>query len=265
VWFAGVAGVEVAQESPRCYALDPLARAHSGDRRISIQAYSLIGEQTVADLLSKPCTAFEGPNRIAQGALVDVALAAKAIIDHNPAAAVLTFDDVTGGIVDLDLRGTTAEIVSRLTERSKVLYRGDRSERRSEPGNETSPSMRGRGRGRPKLGVIGRDVSLLPRHWEWLSAQSGGASAALRLLVDEARRGDGGQSRAPAAREAAYRFMSALAGDFTGFEEATRALFADDHSRFTEHTATWPPDIRSYAEKLAWGETAEQEARQPTR
>jgi hypothetical protein len=220
-------------------------------------------EQTVADFLSKPCTAFEGPNRIACGALVDVALAAKAIIEHNPEAAVLTFDDVTGGVVDLDLRGTTAEIVSRLTERSKVLYRVDRSERGSEPGNETSPRVRGRGR--PKLGVIGRDVSLLPRHWEWLSAQSGGASAALRRLVDEARRGDGGQRWARAAREAAYRFISALAGDFTGFEEATRALFADDHSRFTEHTATWPPDIRSYAEKLAWRETAEQEARQPTR
>jgi hypothetical protein len=214
----------------------------------------------VPDFLSKPCTAFEGPNCIASGALVDVALAAKAAVERDPAASVLTFDDATGAVVDLDLRGTTAEIVLRLTERSKVVDRAARPQRRSEPGNETNSGVRGR----PKLGVVAREVSLLPRHWEWLAAQSGGASAALRRLVEEARRGDGGQSGARAARDAAYRFMSALAGDFTGFEEATRALFADDHCRFMEHTTTWPPDIRSYAEKLAWSETAKREARQPT-
>jgi uncharacterized protein len=197
----------------------------------------------MSDFLSKPCTAFEGPRCIASGALVDVALAAKAAVQRNPAASVLTFDDTTGAVVDLDLRGSTAEIVSRLAEQSKV-----RPQRRSEPASEATA----RGRGRPKLGVVAREVSLLPRHWEWLAAQSGGASATLRRLVDEARRGDGGQSRARAAREAAYRFMSALAGDFVGFEEATRALFADDHKRFAEHTTTWPTDIRSHAEKLAW-------------
>ena len=207
------------------------------------------------DFLSKPCTAFEGPNCIAHGALVDVALAARTVVERHPAAVVLTFDDATGAVVDLDLRGTTAEIVSRLAEQSKV-----RPQRRSEPATDANV----RGRGRPKLGVVAREVSLLPRHWEWLAAQSGGASATLRRLVEEDQRGDGGQSRARAAREAAYRFMSALAGDFVGFEEATRALFADDHTRFAEHTTTWPADIRSHAEKLAWRETAEQEARRPT-
>ena len=214
----------------------------------------------MSDFLSKPCTAFEGPRCIASGALVDVALAAKAAVERNPATPILIFDDATGAVVDLDLRGTTAEIVSRLAERSRVADRAVRSPRRSEPASEANA----RGRGRPKLGVVAREVSLLPRHWEWLAAQSGGASATLRRLVDEARRGDGGQSRARAAREAAYRFMSALAGDFAGFEEAARALFADDRNRFTEHTTTWPTDIRSHAEKLAWKETAEQEARQPT-
>jgi hypothetical protein len=212
-------------------------------------------EQPMSDFLSKPCTAFEGPRCIASGTLVDVALAAKAAVQRNPAAPVLTFDDATGAVVDLDLRGTTAEIVSRLAEQSKV-----RPQRRSEPATDANA----RGRGRPKLGVVAREVSLLPRHWEWLAAQSGGASATLRRLVEEAQRGDGGQSRARAAREAAYRFMSALAGDFAGFEEATRALFADDHTRFAEHTTTWPADIRSHAEKLAWREAAEQEARRPT-
>src|ERR1700730_16324851 len=103
-------------------------------------------EQAVPNFLSKPCTAFEGPSCIASGALVDVALAVKAAVERNPAASVLTFDDATGAVIDLDLRGTTAEIVSRLVERSKVADRSVRSERRSEPVNETNA----RGRGRPK-------------------------------------------------------------------------------------------------------------------
>jgi hypothetical protein len=96
-------------------------------------------------------------------------------------------------------------------------------------------------------------VTLLPRHWEWLAAQRGGASAALRRLIDAARHDDDGGDASRAAREAAYRFMSAMAGDFPGFEEASRALFADDRDRFAAHTATWPADIRDHAGKLARG------------
>ena len=118
----------------------------------------------MSDFLSKPCTAFEGPRCIASGALVDVALAAKAAVQRNPAAPVLTFDDATGAVVDLDLRGTTAEIVSRLAEQSKV-----RPQRRSEPATDATDAN-ARGRGRPKLGVVAREVSLLPRHWEWLAS-----------------------------------------------------------------------------------------------
>src|ERR1700730_17789538 len=154
-------------------------------------------EQPVPDFLSQPCAAFEGPRCIASGALVDVALAAKAAVERDSAAPILMFDDVTGAVVDLDLRGTTAEIVSRLAERSRVADRAARStRRRSEPASEANA----RGRRRPKLGVVAREVSLLPRHWEWLAAQSGGASATLRRLVDEARRGDGGAARARARR-----------------------------------------------------------------
>ena len=205
----------------------------------------------MADPLSKPCTAFDGCRLITSGPLIDVALAVKTALAENAAASVLTFDDATGAVIDLDLRGTTAEIVSRLSEWAKRLDR-PASPRRWISAGEDTPA---RGRGRPRLGVVAREVTLLPRHWEWLASQRGGASHALRRLVDEARRADGGQSRWRAAQETAYRFMSAMAGNLPGFEEASRALFAADRDRFEEHTAAWPADVRTYACKLAWGET----------
>lgn len=206
----------------------------------------------MSEFMSKPCSAFEGFRLIARGSLIDVVLAVKVALVRNPAASVLTFDDATGAVVDLDLRGTTAEIIRRLNERAELADRpvGIRNE-----GNEDAPS---RGRGRPRLGVVAREVTLLPRHWEWLASQRGGASHALRRLVDEARRADIGQSRSRAAQETAYRFMSAMAGDLPGFEEASRALFAADRDRFAEQVAAWPPDVRAYAGKLAWGEEGQQ-------
>jgi len=93
-------------------------------------------------------------------------------------------------------------------------------------------------------------VTLLPRHWDWLNAQPGGASVALRKLVEEARRANGDRDRQRAARDAAYHFMSAMAGNLRDFEEASRALFADDRQRFTALIASWPPDIRDHVVKL---------------
>ncbi|WP_332686340.1 DUF2239 family protein [Bosea sp. (in: a-proteobacteria)] len=176
----------------------------------------------------RPCAAFDGETLLARGPLREVALAVQRRLAGNPAATVLTFDDATGRIVDLDLRGSPAEILARF--------------------GGTEP----RGRGRPKLGVVAREVTLLPRHWDWLSAQPGGASQALRRLVDAARRGDGGETQARIARETAYRFMAALAGNLPGFEEASRALFAGDERGFAAHAAGWPADIRTYAQELAW-------------
>lgn len=179
------------------------------------------------------CTAFAGPERLAHGPVADVALAMKAALTRDPAASILTFDDATGRVIDLDLRGSDADVLARLSAA------------------DDQPT---RGRGRPRLGVVAREVTLLPRHWDWLSAQPGGASHALRRLVDEARRRDGGQSETRVAQETAYRFVSAMAGDLPGFEEATRALFANDAARFAQHSAAWPADIRDHAQKLAWPE-----------
>jgi len=191
---------------------------------------------------SIPCTAFSGTRRIATGALIDVALMIKAI-EAEAQDPILTFNDLSGAVIDLDLRGSTAEIVTRLTRASdaEALASGHRNE------NTHVPS---RSRGRPKLGVIAREVTLLPRHWEWLAKQPGGASQALRRIVDEARRTDGGKADRHAAHERTYRFLSALAGDLAGYEEAIRALFAGDYEAFDSRMATWPSDVRNHAMKL---------------
>jgi len=189
-------------------------------------------------------TAFVGVRRLASGRLIDVALAVKA----RPAEEgdpILAFDDSTGAVIDLDLRGTEAEITARLAKLGNAGDAPTGIETRADPANAP------RSRGRPKLGVIAREVTLLPRQWEWLASQPGGASQALRRLVDEARRADGGQTRAKAAREAAYRFLAALAGDLPGFEEVIRALFSGDAESYADRMTAWPPDIRAHALKLA--------------
>lgn len=174
----------------------------------------------------------------------DVALAVKArAADADD--PILTFDDRSGAVIDLDLRGTEAEITARLAEST------DAGDATGIVEGQSDPDRGPRNRGRPKLGVVAREVTLLPRQWEWLASQPGGASQALRRLVDEARRTDGGQTQVKAAREAAYRFLSALAGDLPGFEDVIRALFAGDAEGFAGRMSAWPPDIRDYARKLA--------------
>jgi hypothetical protein len=186
---------------------------------------------------------------LARGGLVDVALAAKVAASDSPGASILVFDDATGRVIDLDLRGTPAEIVARLTATADV------------PDGPVAepPATASASRGRPRLGVVAREVTLLPRHWQWLAQQRGGASQALRRLVEEARRADDGRTATRARQERAYRFMSAMAGNLPGFEEATRALFALAQQRFETLTETWPSDIRDYAHWLAW--TIAEEAR----
>jgi len=147
----------------------------------------------------------------------------------------------------LCLRGTERDIIARLPQPA------------SPPEVETDETATAepRGRGRPKLGVVAREVTLLPRHWEWLGTQPGGASVALRKLVEEARRTNGDADRARAVRDAAYRFMSVMAGNLAGFEEASRALFADDRRRFVGLVAGWPDDIRDHVVKLAFSDRAD--------
>jgi hypothetical protein len=211
------------------------------------------GGRSLSESLSIRCTAFAGDRWLASGPLIEIALAVKSATERDMAGNVLTFNDATGAVVDLDLRGTTAEMIARLSDPSHAASMRRGSERAGTPSGDGDAANLPRGRGRPRLGVIAREVTLLPRHWQWLASQPGGASGMLRRLVDQARRADGRRSEVRAAREAAYRFMAALAGDLAGFEEATRALFADDRVKFEREMAPWPADLRRYALKLAAG------------
>jgi uncharacterized protein len=186
------------------------------------------------------CIAFEGVRCIAQGPLKDVALAVKEVIERGEQAPVLVFDALTSQPVEFDLRGTAADVVTRLTGEDARIAEG-----RGLPDEELP-----RGRGRPKLGVVAREVTLLPRHWDWLNSQSGGASVALRKLVEAARLASDDKDRVRHVQEAAYRFMTSLAGNLPGYEEATRALYAGDSARFATSIGQWPADVREHAARL---------------
>lgn len=185
-----------------------------------------------------PCTAFLGARQIAAGPLEQVAVSVKAALGDDRSLAACIFDDATGRPIDLDLRGTADEIVQRLARHPFIC-------------RVASTEPEPRGPGRPKLGVVAREVTLLPRHWDWLSLQPGGASVALRKLVDEARRSQGGGDRLRRAQEATYHVMSAMAGNEPGYEEAARALFAKDRARFGALIAQWPTDVGAYVARLA--------------
>src|SRR6478735_5724210 len=193
--------------------------------------------------MQKIFTAFQGPRRLVSGPAGEVALIVKRMAPL-PDEPIIIFEDDTGRSIDFDLRGGDREVLARL---AKLV---------PPPVEESTPSSEPRGRGRPKLGVVAREVTLLPRHWEWLGAQPGGASVALRKLVDEARRASGDLDRARAARDAAYHFMSVMAGNLAGFEEASRALFADDRRGFVGLVAGWHDDIRDHVVKLAFSDRA---------
>jgi hypothetical protein len=189
-------------------------------------------------------TVFDGQSQLASGPLDQIARAIKRA-EHSVTGPIIIFGDATGRPIDLDLRGTEEEALARLPPRAAA-----------NPPPEEPAAAEPRGRGRPKLGVVAREVTLLPRHWDWLSAQPGGASVALRKLVEQARRSGGEAERARMAREAAYHFMSVMAGNLPDFEEAARALFADDRRRLTELIAAWPRDIRDHVVRLAFGDRA---------
>jgi len=184
--------------------------------------------------------AFEGDRCIASGDLRDVARAAKETLDRRNDASILVFDGRTSGPIDIDFRGAVEDVLARLPDIAAAPAASD---------GAALPASRGPGR--PKLGVVAREVTLLPRHWEWLAKQSGGASVALRKLVEEARRTGEAGNRVRQAQEAAYRFMSAMAGNKPRYEDAVRALFARDLPGFERSIAEWPADVRDHASRLA--------------
>lgn len=178
-------------------------------------------------------TAFSGQRQIATGGLLPVAQAAFTEATHGD-APILILHDLTGTPVELDLRHSAELAVAGYQARM----------------SQPEPITARPGRGRPKLGVVAREVTLLPRHWDWLAGQPGGASAALRRLVEDARRSSAGPDRLREGQLGLYRAMSVLAGDLPGFEEASRALFANDAPGLTTIFEDWPIDIAAYLNRL---------------
>jgi hypothetical protein len=194
-------------------------------------------------MMTQVCTAFVGQQRVASGALIEVALKAKERLGQDDQMPVLIFDESTSQLIEVDFRGTAQDVRQRL-----LLTDSQRPQASAETEEHAETA---RGPGRPKLGVVSREVTLLPRHWEWLNSQPGGASVALRKLVEEARRSNQTKDIVRQTREAAYKFMSVMAGNEPGFEEASRALFAGEAPRFYEQIQAWPQDVRDHAQKLA--------------
>jgi hypothetical protein len=174
--------------------------------------------------------AFKDSALVASGTPAEVAAAVKRIADDESTLHpdVLVFDAATSAPVDFDLRGSLDDVIARPTPHAPA---------------PAAP----RGPGRPRLGVTPREITLLPRHWSWLAEQPGGASAALRKLVDKAMR----EPNPAGAADATYRFITAIAGNLPGYEAATRALYAGDRAGFDSATAEWPADVRAHARTLA--------------
>jgi hypothetical protein len=188
-------------------------------------------------------TVFLGHRRLVAGPLEEVLPRTKAAFDEGPSEALLLFEDDTGRQVDFDLGGTLEEVLARYAP---------------------APAAKA-GPGRPKLGVISREVSLLPRHWEWLEQEPQGISAAIRRLVDDARKRGPDKQRARLAREAAGKFMWGMAGDLPDFEEASRALYAKDGATLRTLVAEWPADIRTHVVRMVTEcETLESAAAPPS-
>ena len=166
---------------------------------------------------------------------------AKSVLERDKYARILVFDDRTSDLIELDFRGTQEDVLRRVNAMTM-------SEAKEEENVDQSADRRRPGR--PKLGVVAREITLLPRHWDWLTDQPGGASVAIRKLVDEARRVNRVKDSVRAARESAYRFLFVMAGDEPGFEEAARALFAGNHDRFLDIIEQWPIDIGNHAKRL---------------
>lgn len=178
--------------------------------------------------------AFEGHRLLFHGPLAEVVTQVKRRLGRADNSAILVFSDATGRVMDFDFHGTEKDVLRRL----EVFVADD------EPKDSPGP-------GRPKLGVISREVSLLPRHWEWLASQSGGASATLRRIVEEAKRKSLSSNSARAAQERTHQFMSAVAGDLRGYEEALRALYKKDERAFLTQIADWPGDVKRHVAGLA--------------
>ncbi|WP_413293169.1 DUF2239 family protein [Bdellovibrio sp. HCB185ZH] len=181
--------------------------------------------------MDRTCTAFAGTKIVASGDVLQVALKVKKYLKDDGKENVLIFDDVTSAQVELDLRGT----VEAVTKRFESMV---------------EPEDKKAGPGRPKLGVVSKEVTLLPQHWEWLALQPGGASVTLRKLIEEAKKKNFAKDQIRQSQDAVYKFMHAMVGDLPNYEEALRAMYGHDTKKFKKMIGDWPKDIQEHIMKV---------------
>jgi hypothetical protein len=178
-----------------------------------------------------PCSAFAGPKKIAQGPFLEVVEKSLDYLKKHKIDDVQFFDDQTSDLIEVDLRGKPEAVLARLSPKEE-------GERKVGPG-------------RPKLGVVSREIGLLPSHWDWLALQPGGASVTLRKLVEEAKKKSRVKDEIRRSQNSTYKFMTTMAGNLPHYEEALRALFANDRKTFDQMVKSWPKDIREHIDFLA--------------
>ena len=183
--------------------------------------------------------AFEGVELLGRGPLPEVASICFHRDGGDPNQRIAVYEDQSGRVIDVDLSGSESEVLARLSNPPPVISKaGD------EPAKVSgATALKRRGPGRPKLGVVSREVSLLPRHWSWLADQRGGASASLRRLVEQAKKNESPEALRRRVVDAAHRFLWDIAGDQPNFEELSRALYAGDLENVASCSAGWPKGI----------------------
>ncbi len=184
--------------------------------------------------IDRECTAFAGNKKVGSGHLLSVVEKSLEYLKKNKEAEIELFDNQTSELVEIDLRRKSETLLERLQAEME----------RQNPEKKVGP-------GRPKLGVVSREIGLLPNQWEWLATQPGGASVTLRKLVEEARKKSRVKDEIRQSQNATYKFMTTKAGDFPNYEEALRSLFANDRKTFDRMVQTWPKDIREHIDFLA--------------
>lgn len=189
----------------------------------------------MGEMEERSVVVFSGDRLVASGPLSSAAIEAKRVLDARPDRPLVILGTDDAATIEVDFRGSVDDVAARLAA--------------STPTGAGAPIERGPGR--PKMGVVAREVTLLPRHWAWLNARPGGASATLRKLVEMEMRRSVDDDRRRAARDRTHRFMTVVAGDIPGFEEASRALFAGNRDLFNDRTAPWPLDVRDTARRFA--------------
>ena len=183
------------------------------------------------------CTAFAGTQRLASGHLSFVAQQVKFLLDQGDQGAVVIFDNHTSEVIEVDFRGTQEDLAKQFSYPNVE--------------NESDSSLTNKVRGRPKMGVVAKEVTLLPRHWDWLHQQPASVSATLRKLVEEASRNNQASVKARQAQDTVYRFINVVASHLAEYEEALRALYAKNGEMFQQLTQDWPADVVAHLKKIA--------------